>query len=101
MFKGIISREFGEPWPPQGMSTALWLLIQPEEVIIADLIATQSGVYFHGLDENHPPMFGDPHPHVVVWENEYYFEDGHHRVVRARLRGDNTILARVLRTTSD
>lgn len=38
---------------------------------------------------------GDDFPHVVKHGADLYLEDGHHRVVRAALRGDEKILARV------
>lgn len=96
MFKDIISRDAGEPWPSQGMTSKKWLSVEPREVQISDLIATQDGIYFRGLHPDTIPVGGDPIPHVIHWQNKFYLEDGHHRVVRAALRGEKVVLARVL-----
>lgn len=38
---------------------------------------------------------GDDFPHVVQHGEDLYLEDGHHRAVRAALRGDKEILVRL------
>jgi len=96
VFKGIISRDNGEPWGPTGMSTAKWLHIEPQTVNIPDLTATQPGVLLHALIEQTVPVGGDRIPHVIAWQGQMYLEDGHHRVMRALLAGQRTITARVL-----
>ncbi len=96
MFKSIITRDHGEPWPATGMTSQRWLSVPLRTVLIEDLIATQSGVYFHGLVDNIVPVGGDIYPHVILWQGEYYLEDGHHRVVRTRLKGYDRIVVRVL-----
>jgi hypothetical protein len=78
-----------------GMTTEKWMQLEPQEVVIADLYLTQSGVYFDGV------LFGtsesgDPLPHVVCLDGELELHDGHHRVMRALLAGEKSILARVL-----
>lgn len=96
MFKDIISRDEGEPWGSSGMTSATWLTVPVSEVPISELIATQNGIYFHALREDHEHLHGDPYPHVIKWDGEYYLEDGHHRVVKAALRGAQSVIARVL-----
>lgn len=96
MFKAIISRASGEPWGTTGMTSALWLAVPVETFTIADLTATQDGVYFHALTETPDPVGGDPFPHVIDWDGGLYLEDGHHRVIRALLAGRTTIEARRL-----
>lgn len=103
MFKAIISRAGGCPWGSTGMTSAKWLDVPVETVAIADLIATQDGVYFHALveatdspDGGIASFCGDPLPHVIDWRGGLYLEDGHHRVVRARLAGQSTVQARRL-----
>ena len=97
MFKAIISRDNGCPWGETGMSTAKWLRIPVRELPIADLIATQPGVLLHALHDDAPtPVGGDPMPHVIAWQGQHYLEDGHHRVVKRRLDGHTTVVARVL-----
>lgn len=96
MFAGIISRDEGEPWGDTGMSTAKWRTIPPRTVRIADLIATQPGILIHALSHEHATTVGgDPIPHVIDWDGRLYLEDGHHRAVRAALRGETHIEARV------
>lgn len=78
------------------MSSAKWLGVMPEVVTIEDLTATQPGVLLHALIGVGTPVGGDPLPHVIDWRGVRYLEDGHHRVMRALLRGEHTIVARVL-----
>lgn len=98
MFKATVSRANGTPWPPTGMTSKKWLDVPIREVRIADLIATQDGVYFAPLmtDDVTRPVGGDPHPHVIHWHGQLYLEDGHHRATRAIIRAQPTIHARVL-----
>lgn len=100
MFADIISRDDGEPWGKTGMNTAKWLNIPTRQVVIRELIATQPGVLLHALTDQHTTTVGgDPTPHVIEWQGRLYLEDGHHRVVRAAIRGEHTIQARVLTVT--
>lgn len=97
MFRAVITREYGEPWPATGMTTARWADIPTTTVRIAELTATQDGVYFHALAADTPaPVGGDLLPHVIAYAGQLYLEDGHHRVTRAALAGDTTVTARVL-----
>lgn len=81
-FKGIVEER---PYPPTGLTTALWAArVRPIEIAFADLWLTQKHVRVK-------PLFGitdrdsDAFPHVVFWRGEFYLEDGHHRVTRAAL----------------
>jgi hypothetical protein len=98
VFKAVISRAGGTPWPETNMTSAKWLKVPLEPVVIEDLIATQDGVYFEPLskDWNTAPVGGDKYPHVISFKGELYLEDGHHRVIRDRLDGFTIITARVL-----
>jgi hypothetical protein len=97
LLAGVISRDQGEPWGPTGMTTAKWRDVPVVDVVIAELIATQPGVLFSSLSDAAPgPVGGDPFPHVIAWRGGLYLEDGHHRVVRAALRGETTVRARML-----
>ena len=98
MFSDIISRDNGAPWGHTGFNTQGWIVNVPVSwVRISDLIATQPGVLLEHLKETgeHYSYTGDPVPHVVIWNDKKYLEDGHHRVVRAALRGQVYVEARV------
>jgi len=78
------------------MTSQKWLDVPVVEVPIKELIATQRGVYFHALVDDFNHLFGDPYPHVILWEGEYYLEDGHHRVVKQALKGAHSVSVRLL-----
>ncbi len=100
------------PFNTAGMSSKLWMEIEPTTVLLENLILTQRQLYIgamirlgRGEKNLHttkpgwtPPDTdsGDPLPHVVKWKGEFYVEDGHHRVMTAYIQGDVTIVARVL-----
>ena len=97
MFKAIISRDNGCPWGSSGQSSATWLNVPVEKVLISELVATQPGVLLHALSDKAPiPVGGDKYPHVILWEGTYYLEDGHHRVVRRLLKGKKKVKVRLL-----
>lgn len=96
MFAGIVSREKGTPWPDTGMTSQKWLSIPVRAVQARTLIATQDGVYLKPLLEPETPVGGDEYPHVIVYKQKYYLEDGHHRVIKAMIEGRPLIFARVL-----
>jgi len=97
VFADIISRDNGCPWGTTGLTSKTWHDVQIRTLPISSLIATQPGVLLHALSDNAPePVGGDPLPHVILYQGKYYLEDGHHRVVRARLAGNQTIQARLL-----
>lgn len=98
MFRGVISREHGEPWGLTGMTSALWLGQPVRRFRIDELVATQAGVLFDGLLRPEvAPVGGDDYPHVIVWNGSNFLEDGHHRAVRRLIAGRRTIEARWLR----
>jgi hypothetical protein len=94
MFRKILSKD-ELPYSSEGMTTKKWKDLSVWRIPIDILIATQDGVYFHGLAEEYTHLH-DEFVHVVYHDGEYYLEDGHHRVVKARLRGAQSVLARVL-----
>lgn len=97
MFRAVISRDNGCPWGTSGQTSATWKSVPVDTVLISDLVATQDGVLFHALGQDAPePVGGDTYPHVILHEGTYYLEDGHHRVVRARLAGQDEVHVRLL-----
>ena len=86
------------PYGETGLTTAEWKALPPTTVRIADLRFTQPAVTIAGLLNAHaggPVVGGDPLPHVVLWNGTYYLDDGHSRVLRALLRDEETVQARV------
>lgn len=75
------------------MTTERWRNIPTKEFVLLDLIPTQGHVYHHHGGSSY---CGDPLPHVVEYKGKFYLDDGHHRVVAAIARGDETIVARHL-----
>lgn len=96
VFAGIISRKDGTPWPATGMTSEKWLDIPVRAVQTRFLIATQDGVYLKPLLEPETAVGGDEYPHVIVYQQRMYLEDGHHRAVRAMIEGRPLLFARVL-----
>jgi hypothetical protein len=78
------------------MTTAKWMDLPVTEVVIDDLIAMQDGIYLHGLYDDQESVSGDPVPHVVIKWGQQFLEDGHHRAVRAMIKGQTRMEARVL-----
>lgn len=93
MFAGV---DVSRPWPKTGMTSEKWLEVPTRAVQIRSLFATQDGVYLKPLVEPEAPVGGDDYPHVIIWKQRYYLEDGHHRVVRAAMNGYQLVFARVL-----
>jgi hypothetical protein len=93
MFKSV---DTSRSWPTTGMTSEKWLSVRTFSVKIDSLVATQDGVFIHPLIDPPAPVGGDEFPHVVFWNNILYLEDGHHRVVRAKIGGQDRVVARVL-----
>jgi hypothetical protein len=94
VFAAVISRDQGCPWGTTGLTTTTWLDVPVHDVNLSELIATQPGLLIGSLIS--PTSSPDPMPHVIAWDGRLYLEDGHHRAMRAMLRGETTIHARVL-----
>jgi hypothetical protein len=87
----------GRPYPATGLTTALWRLIEPELVPVAQLVTTQRHLDLEALLTAGSRPGSDVYPLVVAWAGRMFLEDGHHKVTRAVLRGEAAVLARVLR----
>jgi len=64
----------------------------------ADLVPTQEHVVIArllALDAGGPCEGPDPYPHIVAWCGRLYVHNGHHRWLRALLRGRRWLLVRV------
>jgi len=94
-FKGFIDER---PYPVSGLTSKLWLAIPIQKVVLKDLVLTQRGVFIDPLFSNALSYSKDAFPHVIIWNNDFYLEDGHHRVVLAALKEQKTVLARVFKS---
>jgi hypothetical protein len=87
----------GRPYPPTGLTTALWASVPVEPVPLAELVTTQAHLDLAALLDDTVRPGSDLRPHVVEHDGVLYLEDGHHRCARAVLRGMTHVRARVLR----
>jgi GNAT superfamily N-acetyltransferase len=79
--------------------------VLPESVVrgvpLADLVATQASVFVEGVAKHLPlkpdALVLEPLPVLIEWQGRLFVSNGHHRIVAARLRGETTIDAHVLR----
>lgn len=96
VFKGMRA---DRPYPATGLTSARWVNEVPVEWVDVDqLWLTQRHLSIEALLSPWTPTYcRDPLPHVVQHGEDLYLEDGHHRVIRAALGGDQKILARVFK----
>lgn len=93
-FAGFVA---AKPYPVTGFNARRWRDVSTGWIFLLQLVLTQTTVRIY-------PMFcpppqddpnNDPFPHVVLWRDTYYLDDGHHRVVRAALSGTTGLYARI------
>lgn len=95
---GVIFKAVGEgrPYPDHGMSSRDWATIPPRQVRLDQLITTKRELDLQSLLAKDSTFYGDLFPHVVLWQGEFYLEDGLHRALRAALHQRIVLHARVL-----
>jgi hypothetical protein len=80
-----------------GMSTAKWMELPVQSVVVCALTPTQDVETDLWLDRRPTKVAcADPYIHVVQLGGCLYIDDGHHRVARARRDHEWQIFARVL-----
>ncbi len=85
------------PYPDHGRTTPReWSDVPPRAVRLEQLTTTKSALNLHDLLAEDSTFYGDLFPHVVMWRNRMYLEDGLHRALRAALQQRHTVHARVL-----
>lgn len=82
------------------MTTTKWKEIEPTVVSLHNLVFTQWHLWTLALLNPTIPFTQDDLPYFVFHQGRYYVEDGHHRVVRAILRGHTLIKGRVYVSTN-
>jgi hypothetical protein len=91
-----VAVDITRPYEPLAMTTAAWAHIPPVPVALdTPVVFSQEKVSIEVLLDEPAPMWDD-HPHLVRWRGQTFVVDGHHRWVRARLRGEATLACRVL-----
>ncbi len=88
----------GRPYPPTGLTTKRWEMIQPELVSWNNVTTTQRHVSIEAildLPRRVGPRSTDRYPHIVEYRGVLYLEDGHNRMVRDLLAGKTSTLARI------
>lgn len=81
------------------MTTAKWREIEPQPVKLAGLQFSQEHLTIEGMlaaAQGEASHCGDPYPYLVQFNGQTWVSDGHHRVVTAIIRGQETIEARLL-----
>ncbi|MEO6822245.1 MAG: type II toxin-antitoxin system VapB family antitoxin [Candidatus Nanopelagicales bacterium] len=84
------------PYPEELSRRALWAEVPPRVVRLADLVTVKRTLDLETLLDEQSTFFGDLFPHVVLWQDDLYLEDGLHRALRTALYGRPTLHARVL-----
>ncbi len=83
------------PYPAHGLSQRDWAALPPRQIRLDQLVTTKDTLQLAALLDEDSTFFGDLFAHVVLWEGEYYLEDGLHRALRAALQQRNVLHARV------
>lgn len=91
-FAGIIDRE-DIPCTPE---EHVWEEIEPVTVFLSSICLTQNHIYAQQLFANQKRSPDhDDYLWVGLWNGVYYLYNGHHRAIKAALRGELAMLARV------
>lgn len=85
-----------KPYPEHGYTLKQWLALPPSSVLLSELITTKRILELDTLLEEDSTFYGDLFAHVVLYQGEFYLEDGLHRAVRAALQQRETLHARIL-----
>lgn len=90
-FPGIAER----PYDQALLAVVPWSTITPRRVRFAELWLTQDRLTIAAM-LGLRSFSTDPNPRVVRFEGKLFLEDGHHRVIRAALRGRPAASMRVV-----
>jgi len=87
----------GRPYPDHGLTSKGWAAVPPRQIRLDQLVTTKDTLQLSSLLDEDSTFFGDLFAHVVLWQGEYYLEDGLHRALRAALQQRHVLHARVIR----
>ncbi len=85
----------GRPYPAHDLTLRQWVQIPPRAVRLDELITTTRELALDRLLAEDSTFYGDLFPHVVLWGEDFYLEEGVHRALRAALQQRHLIHARV------
>lgn len=83
------------PYPEHGLSASDWAALPPRQIRLDELVTTKDTLQLSALLDEDSTFFGDLFAHVVLWNDDFYLEDGLHRALRAALQQRNVLHARV------
>lgn len=87
----------GRPYPDHGLTSKGWAAVPPRQVRLDELVTTKDTLQLNSLLDEDSTFYGDLFAHVVLWQGEFYLEDGLHRALRAALQQRHVLHARVIR----
>jgi len=87
----------GRPYPDHGLTSKGWAAVPPRQIRLDQLVTTKDTLQLSSLLDEDSTFFGDLFAHVVLWQDDYYLEDGLHRALRAALQQRHVLHARVIR----
>jgi Arc/MetJ family transcription regulator len=93
IFKAV---QDGRPYPAHDLTLRDWSKVPPRQVRLDELVTTKRVLALDVLLDDDSTFYGDLFPHVVLWNGEFYLEDGLHRALRAALQQRTTLHVRVL-----
>lgn len=84
----MIFKRVGEerPYPEHGYVQRQWAAIAPQQIRLDQLVTTKRILDLEQLLEDDSTFYGDLFAHVILWNGDYYLEDGLHRALRAALQ---------------
>ena len=94
----MIFKRVGEerPYPEHRYVQRQWAAIAPQQIRLDQLVTTKRTLDLEQLLEDDSTFYGDLFAHVILWNGDYYLEDGLHRALRAALQQRPVLHARVL-----
>lgn len=90
------------PYPPLTITPEQWRAVPLTWLDAGDLIGTQDVVRLDvllGIAPRSPAL--DPFPNVVAWDGRLYVDNGHVRLARRWLAGQQFVQAHVVRHPAD
>jgi Arc/MetJ family transcription regulator len=91
----------GRPYPAHELTLRDWARVPPRQLRLDQLVTTKRVLALDVLLDDDSTFYGDLFPHVVLWQGEFYLEDGLHRALRAALQQRATLHVRVLDLDAD